>query len=118
MGLAYVLVMLCHKGFKTRVGALGEIDVKKEYYYYVGSAIGGVHRIKRHFSSRKRKRWHIDYISSKMMVVGAVLVDEDECSLEERFESFERIRGFGCSDCKCSSHLFYSPSLTLEFLSA
>jgi Uri superfamily endonuclease len=114
---SYVLVLRCCEYFQVRVGALGVIAFRRGYYYYVGSANSGVHRVKRHFSIKKKKRWHIDYISAKMEVVGAILSKEPECGLAQRFESFERIRGFGCSDCDCESHLFYSPTLNLEFLS-
>ncbi len=118
MGATYILIMFCEKEFRTVVGSLGEIDFKKGWYYYVGSARSGVHRIRRHFTGKKRIRWHIDYISSKMHVLGAVMVGEGECNVARKFENFERVKGFGCSDCRCESHLFYSPSLTLEFLSA
>lgn len=114
---SYVLLLYCQKDFKTRVGALGVVSFRRGYYYYVGSAKSGVHRIRRHFSPKKTKRWHIDYISTKMAVIGAILFKESECNLAQKFKNFERISGFGCSDCKCESHLFYSPTINLEFLS-
>lgn len=115
--VSYVLLLYSQGDFRLKVGALGVIAFGKGYYYYVGSADSGVHRIKRHFSTEKKKRWHIDYISTKMETIGAILFKEQECRLAQRFENFEGVKGFGCSDCKCKSHLFYSPTLNLEFLS-
>jgi len=115
--ISYVLLLYCQNDFKIKVGALGIISFRRGYYYYVGSAKSGLHRIKRHFSSKKTKRWHIDYISTKMVVIGAILFKEPECTLAKRFKNFEAVNGFGCSDCKCKSHLFYSPTINLEFLS-
>uniref|UniRef100_A0A7C2S970 DUF123 domain-containing protein n=1 Tax=Archaeoglobus fulgidus TaxID=2234 RepID=A0A7C2S970_ARCFL len=99
------------------MGSLGFIFFRKGYYYYIGSAKSGMHRIKRHFSSRKRKRWHIDYISTRMKIIGAIIFKEPECDLAKKFKNFEGIERFGCTDCKCRSHLFYSPTINLEFLS-
>nr|WP_230972189.1 DUF123 domain-containing protein [Archaeoglobus neptunius] len=97
---------------------MGRVTFRAGYYYYVGSANNGVHRIRRHFAEKKATRWHIDYISSIMCAIGAVILKESECNVALKLgEVLEGIRNFGCSDCRCWSHLFYSPNLTLEFLS-
>jgi len=114
---SYVLVLFNRKKRQIAVGRLGRLTFPPGYFYYVGSAKNGIHRIKRHFSKQKKKKWHIDYISSVMAIFGAVLTHLDECELASRFSRFQQIPQFGCSDCKCTSHLFYSPNLTLEFLS-
>jgi|Deesub1362A_J573_1020465.scaffolds.fasta_scaffold00362_13 Uri superfamily endonuclease len=114
---SYVLILLNYRKREIAVGRLGKLTFPSGYFYYVGSARSGIHRVKRHFAKQKKKRWHIDYISSVMTIVGAVLTHLDECELASRFSRFQQIPHFGCSDCKCTSHLFYSPNLTLEFLS-
>ena len=115
---SYVLILFNEIEREIAVGRLGRVKFLPGYYYYVGSANSGVHRVKRHFSMQKRKRWHIDYISSILQVIGAVLTHHNECELASKFSRFQPIPHFGCSDCKCRSHLFYSSTLTLEFLSA
>ncbi|MDI9646355.1 MAG: DUF123 domain-containing protein [Archaeoglobales archaeon] len=115
--VSYVLIMFCDSPSKLKVGSLGILSFKDGYYYYVGSANCGMHRIKRHFKKDKKKRWHIDYITPAMQIVGAIILKDIECRVAEKFKGFERIKGFGCSDCSCDSHLFYSQNLTLEFLS-
>ena len=46
-----------------KIGAKGNIDFKKGYYVYVGSALGTLsNRIKRHLSNDKKKHWHVDYL--------------------------------------------------------
>jgi Uri superfamily endonuclease len=99
------------------VGALGKICFKEGFYIYTGSALGsgGLLRVKRHFSLAERKdknpRWHIDYLllSDKFSPVYAVFAETTErleCRVAERTGG-ENVSGFGCSDCFCSSHLFF-----------
>jgi len=97
---------------RIRVGKLGEISFKKGIYLYVGS--GGktpLKRIQRHATKKKRCFWHIDFLTSIGEVIGAVMVESRknlECELSRMLEScFPSIKGFGCSDCSCKSHLFY-----------
>ncbi|MEM3833407.1 MAG: GIY-YIG nuclease family protein [Thermoprotei archaeon] len=95
------------------VGSLGLVDVVKGYYAYVGSARRGtLKRLMRHFSRIKKKRWHIDYLTSLEFVdvmVSFILFDSDEKSLAGVFSrKFDFVRGFGSSDDKVNpSHLFY-----------
>ncbi len=115
--VSYVLVMENPKACKIKVGKLGEMDFEKGFYYYAGSANSGMHRIKRHFRKEKKIKWHIDYVLEKFIVIGAVVLKIAECRVASMLaRHFKPIPRFGCSDCKCYSHLFYSPSLTLEFL--
>ncbi len=117
--VAYILIMENSKNCRIAVGKLGLLEFTRGYYYYVGSAKSGMHRIKRHFRDEKKMRWHIDYILQKFKVIGAVIVKESECKMAAMLaECLKAIPKFGCSDCKCYSHLFYSQSLTLEFLPA
>ena len=121
-------VLLIHVPFSLiiPVGDLGSIHFKAGYYAYVGSALGGLeHRISRHLREQKRVHWHIDYLLSRSRIVDVVFaetVDRKECAIANRLkERLSSVRGFGCSDCKCSSHLFYHPDLahlTTEILNA
>lgn len=97
-------------------------------YVYVGSALGpgGLKaRLKRHFSSRKTSRWHIDQLTAKVkpaVVVYGVSSARLECEVVKRLLSgfFQpAVRGFGSSDCKggCPSHLLRFNGSILECVS-
>ncbi len=117
--VSYVLVMRNDRRRRISVGSLGEIDFDAGYYFYIGSARSGVHRVKRHFRKDKVRRWHIDYVLETFIPLGAVMTKLDECELARlAAKEFAAVQRFGRSDCRCYSHLFYSPILTLEFLPA
>jgi Uri superfamily endonuclease len=109
----YVLVISVSKNIKVNVGVLGSVDFEKGFYAYVGSAQNNLEkRIKRHLTKAKRRFWHIDYLlENEFVSVVKVLYEEAEKSEECRIaselsENNVPIRGFGCSDCGCVSHLF------------
>lgn len=113
----YVLLLELGKDKRIRVGQLGALSFKRGYYAYVGSGKRGLEkRIERHLRKRKRIRWHVDYLLRSARVVDVVVVETEknlECQLaEELSNEFQPVRGFGSSDCRCPSHLFYSPSLS------
>lgn len=112
---SYVLILENEVKRTLKIGSLGKIEFEKGYYYYVGSA-KRISRVLRHFGE-KRKRWHIDYISDVFKVIGVVVFKIPECELASKI-CLEKIKKFGCSDCNCESHLFYSKSLTIENLFA
>ena len=73
-------------------------------------------RLERHGRKDKVLRWHIDYLSSKAEMLGAITIDgsrELECQLAKKLGSmFElAVPGFGASDCRCGGHLFYAREL-------
>jgi Uri superfamily endonuclease len=101
----------------ARIGALGEIAFRKGWHIYVGSALGsgGLARLERHIilSQKKdrRPKWHVDWLSESptfrlRYTVHAATGERLECRLAAALGG-ENISGFGCSDCSCSSHLFY-----------
>ena len=109
----YVLIIRVSEDVAVRVGALGELAFTKGLYAYVGSAQNGLEqRIKRHFRNNKRKFWHIDYLlENKAARITKVLYRRagkaEECqTASEISRRGEALIGFGCSDCRCRSHLF------------
>jgi Uri superfamily endonuclease len=114
----YVLKLEIDKDTVIRVGRLGNIQFKKGHYAYIGSALGtgGFKRVTRHFNVAKgqnmTRKWHIDYLLPHSELVSAVLIPTEksiECSVARGVGEFcVGIPGFGCSDCSCQAHLFYS----------
>lgn len=109
---SYVLLIVLKKNKEIQIGKLGKIFFKKGYYAYVGSALNNLEkRIQRHFIEDKKIHWHIDYLLKYSEITKVFYKEKilrEECSIAEKFkEIFTFINGFGCSDCKCKSHLFY-----------
>ncbi len=112
-GLYQLVVRLREKRIIS-VGRHGRFSFPAGYYVYTGSARRGLEsRIARHLRRRKRMRWHIDYLLryGRVLVVKRYSNDQSECELSRMVEKFPGsrivVRGFGSSDCKCSTHLFY-----------
>ena len=96
-----------------KVGALGRVSFIKSLYAYVGSGqVGLQKRVARHLRRGKKCFWHIDYLlSSSVASVVRVFWKEGEKSEECHVAGVLGGRGvpvaaFGCSDCRCKSHLF------------
>ncbi len=109
----YVLGLWIDKDITVRVGSLGDISFRRGYYAYIGSALKGFKaRIDRHIRKRKKLFWHIDYLTTLECVdvveIFCVRGDEKlECEVAGMFNNEKIIQGFGVSDCRCKSHLFY-----------
>lgn len=111
----YCLIIHVKKDCSIKIGAKGMIDFKEGYYVYVGSALGTLsNRIKRHLSDDKKKHWHADYLllnkNTKIkQVIYTYCTEKIECDISKNInkDSNEYIESFGCSDCKCMSHLYY-----------
>jgi len=108
-----VLVIGLDKGSEIKVGSLGKTVFEKGDYAYVGSAMNNLEkRIERHESKEKKIFWHIDYLlSSPNAELKKVFVkpskEKEECKIANRLANAGTpVLGFGCSDCKCKSHLF------------
>ncbi len=111
---AYCLVIKLDDDSRIKVGKLGVIDFKKGYYVYVGSAMNDIDtRVNRHLRKEKKKHWHIDYLLDKAKVVDVLKIPSEkkiECDVAKFFAGYGKaVHGFGSSDCKCESHLFYFP---------
>ena len=121
----YVLFLTFDSCFSSEVGALGQLDLPPGEYCYVGSAMGGLdHRLDRHLSKEKRIRWHIDRLTicaDKMDEYESYPDPIPECELARMAEGSGCVpvrKGFGCSDCKCHTHLFSVTSASKEALIA
>ncbi len=87
------------------------------YYIYVGSARGpgGIAaRIKRHVKKNKKKKWHIDYLTSKQdvktILIGYKCTTKPEGE-EKMSHTLEKIASpalekFGSTDKKDETHLY------------
>ncbi|MGB7531651.1 MAG: GIY-YIG nuclease family protein [Halobacteriota archaeon] len=118
----YVLIMENHADREVGIGKLGRAAFKSGFYAYVGSALSGLsQRIRRHLrevGENKKLHWHIDYFlaSSGVEVKGVVFAETEErkeCEIAAKLQmkkGLEHIANFGCSDCSCRSHLFFSTS--------
>jgi len=106
-----------NRACKIEIGKKGEFSFNPGFHIYVGSALGsgGLKRVKRHINLSKNRdrnpRWHVDYLHLNpafrlVSVVYAFTSARLECTLASRIGG-DFISGFGCTDCKCSSHLFY-----------
>ncbi|MDD4126457.1 MAG: GIY-YIG nuclease family protein [Methanomicrobium sp.] len=109
------------------VGSLGIIHFKEGWHIYTGSALGkaGFLRVKRHFflaeNKDKKPRWHLDYLllSDEFQLKYAVVAKTSErleCEAAKKTGG-DYVPCFGCSDCKCKSHLFSRKSDPLGELS-
>ncbi len=110
---SYVLLVELTEEQAITTGSLKAIYFSRGYYAYVGSAMGGFKsRLNRHLKSNKKPHWHIDYLLEKASIVDIILCetnDRVECTIAQALNGqFDSIPGFGSSDCKCRSHLFFA----------
>ncbi len=110
---SYILLIELTEEQTITTGSLGALYFPRGHYAYVGSAMGGVEsRLNRHFRGTKKPHWHIDYLLQKASISGAIICeteDKVECAIAQALSHrFESVPGFGASDCKCPSHLFFA----------
>jgi Uri superfamily endonuclease len=114
---AYCICIEVGESLRVNVGTLGIIEFHKGRYIYVGSALNGLDsRVQRHINTSKGNynaiHWHIDYLLREESVsaeaVYVKFTDEKvECEIAEDVSQYgSGVKGFGCSDCRCDSHLF------------
>jgi len=108
----YCLVIFLNKSRNIKIGKK-RVLFPKGYYCYVGSALNNLEkRIQRHYSKRKKFHWHIDYLLKHAKIINVVVKRnfEDECFISRKIKSLGGkviLKGFGSSDCKCDTHLYY-----------
>lgn len=117
----YLLLIELGEETKMKIGALGRIEFKKGKYAYIGSALNNLEkRIKRHLRKKKKKHWHIDYfLDNKNAKIKRVYFIPSskrmECKLARKIAKIGKgIKGFGCSDCDCKSHLFKLEEFSIQ----
>ena len=113
----YIAVFALSRRCRIQVGKLGSFWFEPGLYLYAGSAQRNLSaRLARHARKVKPLRWHIDYLSTKAAMIGAVTVPgprERECKLAGELRHMHELAvpGFGASDCGCGGHLFYTRGL-------
>ena len=113
----YIAVFYLARATKISVGKLGRFGFRQGIYFYAGSAQRGLSaRLERHGRKKKPLRWHIDYLSVRCEMPGAITIAgprERECELAKKLAGMFELAapGFGASDCRCGGHLFYAPEL-------
>lgn len=109
----YLLLIKLSKEENITVGKMGSRYFPQGYYLYVGSAMNGLKgRIERHLRNKKRFHWHIDYLLKKTSIEEIICIETEhkiECELAQSLENILIcVPGFGASDCKCKSHLYFA----------
>ena len=110
----YMVVVKLEEDKTIVTGKLQFSKYKSGYYVYAGSAkVNLVKRIKRHRNKNKKTfHWHIDYLTAvadEIKTFGIYTNRFSECDIAKGLSDIggSRIHGFGSSDCKCTSHLYY-----------
>lgn len=111
----YLLLIEARESMTVTVGRLGIMPVVAGFYAYVGSAMAGLEpRLARHLRKEKAMHWHIDYLLAvtELAEIWAHRgVERLECQWARLLgeEMRQPMSGFGASDCRCATHLFYTP---------
>ncbi len=110
----YVLIISVSEDIEVTIGSLGGLLFHKGVYAYVGSAKKYLEkRIKRHLRKDKLKFWHIDYLLCDKAVKATEVFwkeadKKEECKIARNLLQIAvPVVNFGCSDCRCTSHLFW-----------
>jgi sugar fermentation stimulation protein A len=110
---SYLLVLRLERKRLLKIGRLGEVMFQEGYYIYVGSAMRNLRaRIERHRRKRKKLHWHIDYltrVADGLDSIPIISAQRQECEIAQAISSFMKMgpSGFGSSDCRCLTHLFW-----------
>lgn len=114
---AYLIILQIPEKTTLRIGHLGEYHFENGYYAYIGSAQGPgglAGRIHRHLRPKGQKQlhWHLDYIlpySRIRQIWWAESTSALECAWAASLSQigFQRIPGFGASDCHCGGHFIH-----------
>ncbi len=116
----YTLILFSSIDRPVNIGKLGTLFLKPGFYAYVGSAFGpgGLKaRIKHHFNHSSRPHWHLDYLSP-ILSAREIWYTCDQTRREHQWAKIHSLTrgvslplpGFGSSDCRCLSHLFFYKS--------
>jgi len=115
---SYVLILRNDARQNIPVGRLGTLNFREGIYTYTGSAMGGLsRRINHYLKEIERPFWHIDAIIPRFKLTTLWLFPSNirqECQIAHLFSQepgATPIKGFGSSDCRCFTHLFYFSAL-------
>ena len=110
----YLLLLENDRMRRLQVGGLGQVTLQRGHYVYVGSGMGSLEaRAGRHFKTRKKRFWHIDYLTPEHLKPKKLYLirrpDRIETAVARRLRAVASgcIEGFGASDTGAGSHLFY-----------
>ncbi|MDR0589455.1 MAG: DNA/RNA nuclease SfsA [Spirochaetaceae bacterium] len=110
----YLILLRIPQSPEIITGSLGSRLYAPGWYVYAGSAQKSLSlRINRHLRKiRKQKHWHLDYLTPYAETIKALPIlsyRNLECFLAKALADLggKAIPGFGCSDCRCKSHLYY-----------
>jgi len=109
---SYILIIQLESEITIQVGKLGRIMFDCGWYAYSGSAMNGIGaRIGRHLRHNKKFHWHIDFLLDHAVVDSVYTVESTrrlECVIANGLGfTLDSVPGFGCSDCRCESHLYH-----------
>jgi len=116
--ITYCIILQLVDDKQIRIGQQGEIFFGSGFYAYVGSAKKNASsRMNRHWLGTGKKKWHIDYLRAEtkpQSIWGFYQEILAECQLADLLQKslVSYIPDFGSSDCHCSSHLFFCPTLS------
>ena len=113
----YTLILSSSIEKPVSIGKLGILHLNPGFYVYIGSAFGpgGLKaRLKHHINPSGRPHWHIDYLSP-ILKISKIWHTYDQIRREHHWaqihaqtkRAIQPLSGFGSSDCRCGSHLFY-----------
>jgi Uri superfamily endonuclease len=112
----YALVLYSESDTVIQAGRRHRMNVEPGYYIYTGSAFGpgGVRaRVTRHCRGGTSRHWHIDYLREAVTPLYAwyslepVNLEHDRARALSEMAVVSPVKGFGCTDCRCFSHLFH-----------
>ena len=113
----YALVLKASSDQQVEIGKLGPLRVRPGFYVYVGSAFGpgGLEaRIAHHVRLSEKPHWHMDYLRPAIDL-HEVWYTYDSRRREHHWAGVLAgfggadipVTGFGASDCRCKSHLYF-----------
>ncbi|MDH5218331.1 MAG: GIY-YIG nuclease family protein [Gammaproteobacteria bacterium] len=116
----YALWLRSETNHIVEIGKFGRLQMVPGFYIYIGSAFGpgGIKaRVGRHLRQEKNLRWHIDYLRQYTSPVKVWLAYEKHLEhqwagkINKHRKTSIPLAGFGSSDCRCPTHLFYSEEI-------
>ncbi len=112
---SYLLMFTLDQTLYIDIGKYREVFFQEGNYLYAGSAFGpgGLNaRVKRHLSTDKKKKWHLDWIRPSLSFISGwyILGKNLECEWSQKISRMDGVFiplfKMGASDCKqgCPAH--------------